>query len=230
MLSFFLQAAVLGLAAAAPLDNYYAVKETHFVPPSFTRIGDAPQNHRIRLALGLKQSRYEELERQLWEVSDPDHPRYGQHLSQEDVNELVKPTDETLELVQEWLHQHVHPDDIEYSSANDYLYFVMPVADIERLLDTQFSHYVHEDGTELMRTTQWSLPLHLHEHISTIQPTTSFLRPRAQFNKAGAMIVPGTKGLKVSEPNLKPNELAEISKVCDHGSITPNCLRALYGT
>ncbi|KAF4541636.1 Peptidase S8/S53 subtilisin/kexin/sedolisin [Lasiodiplodia theobromae] len=90
---------VLSLAAAAhgvlatPLRSRspYAVKETHNVPEEWTKRGSAPEDHSLHLHIGLRQ------------MSDPDHHRYGQHLSAEDVNELVKPSDEALELVHEWL-------------------------------------------------------------------------------------------------------------------------------
>ncbi|KAK0659056.1 Tripeptidyl-peptidase sed3 [Lasiodiplodia hormozganensis] len=102
---------VLSLAAAAhgvlatPLRSRspYAVKETHNVPEEWTKRGSAPEDHSLHLHIGLRQSQFDELERHLVEVSDPDHHRYGQHLSAEDVNELVKPSDEALELVHEWL-------------------------------------------------------------------------------------------------------------------------------
>lgn len=52
------------------------------------------------------------------QVSDPDHIRYGQHLSFDEVNDLVKPADKTLDSVHEWLSDNgvsVH----EYSPAKD---------------------------------------------------------------------------------------------------------------
>lgn len=72
---------MLALAAAAPLENYYAIKETHTVPPSFTCIGDAPKDHRMHLSVGLKQSRFDELERHLFEgnarIKPPDVELYS---------------------------------------------------------------------------------------------------------------------------------------------------------
>ena len=65
--SWLLGAGVLALAAAAPVEHYYAVKETHIVPASFTRIGSPARNHRIRLSIGLKQSRFQEVESHLLE-------------------------------------------------------------------------------------------------------------------------------------------------------------------
>ena len=145
------------------------------------------------------------------------------------MNELIKPSDESLDMVREWLHQHVHPESIEYTPAKDFLHFALPVAEVERLLKTKYSTYRHEDGTELVRTSEWSLPLHLHEHVTAVQPTTSFLRPLAQAKTA--MLVPGTEGMRLgSSIQLADGEVATIAKACNASSVTPDCLRTLYGT
>jgi hypothetical protein len=39
-------------------------------------------------------------------VSDPFHSRYGKHLSADEVNDLIKPKDEALDLVNEWLQDN----------------------------------------------------------------------------------------------------------------------------
>jgi tripeptidyl-peptidase-1 len=45
----------------------YAVKESHFVPPQWSRVGPAHEGSVISLQIGLKQSQFEELERHLYE-------------------------------------------------------------------------------------------------------------------------------------------------------------------
>lgn len=45
----------------------YAVKERHHVPRKWTRVGPAPAWHTIQIQIGLKQSRFDELERHLYE-------------------------------------------------------------------------------------------------------------------------------------------------------------------
>ena len=44
-----------------------------------------------------------QLEKTFWEVSDPFHARYGQHLSLEALTKLVGSTDESLATVTAWL-------------------------------------------------------------------------------------------------------------------------------
>jgi tripeptidyl-peptidase-1 len=45
----------------------YKVKETHYVPRKWTKLGRAPSEHTINLQIGLKQSSFDELERHLYE-------------------------------------------------------------------------------------------------------------------------------------------------------------------
>jgi tripeptidyl-peptidase-1 len=112
-------------------------------------------------------------------VSDPDHPRYGQHLQVEEIHNLVAPSGETLDLVHEWLLTNGIRD-FNYSPAKDWINIYVDVGSAERLLDTEYSIYEHEDGSSLVRTPQWSLPKHLHNLIDTIQPTNSFMRSSPQ--------------------------------------------------
>jgi hypothetical protein len=45
----------------------YGVKERHHVPRAWSRVGRAPADHLVQLHIGLKQSQFSELERQLYE-------------------------------------------------------------------------------------------------------------------------------------------------------------------
>lgn len=56
----------------------------------------------------------------------------------------------------------------------------LPVAQVEKMLGTECRMWKHaEDGHGLVRTTQYSLPPYLDEHIELIQPTTIFNRAKA---------------------------------------------------
>ena len=56
----------------------------------------------------------------------------------------------------------------------------VPISQAETLLNTTYSTYQHEDGSQLNRAPEWSLPEYLHDHINVVQPTTSFFRLRRQ--------------------------------------------------
>ncbi|KAI0097068.1 tripeptidyl-peptidase 1 precursor [Daldinia grandis] len=215
-------AAQVSLANPVGSRTPYRVKDTHHVPRDWKRVRRAPADHVIDLQIGVKQSNFPELERHLYEVSDPDHPRYGQHLSADEVKELVKPADETLNLVHEWLADNgVTPSG--YSSAKDWITVSLPVKAIERLLDTEYHVYEHKDGGVVARAPKWSLPLHLHDKIDTIQPTNSFFRARAEkFDHIEAPVY--------LDPQYTPPTNENISAVCNVSSVTPECFQALYST
>ena len=158
-------------------------------------------------------------------VSDPDHARYGQHLSLDEVNELVKPNDESAALVREWLHEHVSPHAIQSSPAGDFLSFTLPVAKVEKLLDTKYSVYRHTDGSRLVRAPQWKLPFHLHKHVATVQPTTAFFRTVPQSKTYNLV---STEGEEPKSSQAVENPTVETA--CDPSGVTPLCLRTLYET
>jgi tripeptidyl-peptidase-1 len=127
--------------------------------------------------------------------------RYGQHLSAAEVKDLVRPSDEAISKVHDWLHSNnISPSQLQYSSAKDWLKVTLPVEAIEKLLNTNYSVYRHEDGDHIVRTPDWSLPKSLHEHVQTIQPTNSFFRPMTQrktlktFPIEDEIIIPAVSG------------------------------------
>ncbi|KAN0101851.1 putative Tripeptidyl-peptidase SED2 [Hyaloscypha variabilis] len=225
-LSFLFSVALATRAAFATPNRArtpYSIKETHAVPSKWTETGRADSSHMLHLQIGLKQGNFKELERHLYEVSSPEHSRYGQHLSPEEVNELVKPTDETLDLVHEWLSAS-GVSLFDYSPAKDWINIYIDVESAERLLDTKYSVYEHEDGTTLVRAPEWSLPLHLHDLVDTIQPTTTFMRTTAQ-----------NTGYTQFQRPLLPSEHKDpidetLAKVCQFFPVTIECFRTLYGT
>ncbi|ROW01363.1 hypothetical protein VMCG_05849 [Cytospora schulzeri] len=203
----------------------FAIKDSHHVPRKWTEVRRPDADQMIALRIGLKQGSFSELERQLYEVSDPDHHRYGHHLKAEDVHKLLEPADETLDLVHEWLAEYgLDESQLGYTPARDWVTVTLPVADVEEMLDTKYAVYRHDDGSELVRTPEWSLPLHLHDHIDTIQPTNSWFRSKP---KAYALKV---ETLEEQKPTLKLYTNASVSDVCVWNSVTPTCLRTLYET
>jgi tripeptidyl-peptidase-1 len=131
---------------AAELHDFkeYKVKEALLRPPvGWTLVGEAPSDHIISLRVGLPQSNFEALEQHLFEVSDPDHSRYGQHLSKEEVEELVAPPPESLKKVNAWLKAHGFKEiELDRSPAKDWVSIKVPVKIAEQMLRTVslFSH------------------------------------------------------------------------------------------
>lgn len=156
----------------------YAVAEQHPVPKGWTKVGPAPKSALIKLQIGLKHGNQGVIEQHLLQVSDPKHARYGQHLTAEHVHSIITPSNETLESVGGWLSENGITS-CKYSPAKDWISMPMTVGQVEDLLQTKYYVFAHRDGTKVVRAPEWSLPVHLHEHIDIVQPTTSFFRPTA---------------------------------------------------
>ena len=145
----------------------------------------------------------------------------------------MRPTDDALEAVHHWLEEHgITTDHITYTPAKDWMKVSLPVSAVEELLDTEYSVWEHHDGSTMARTESWSLPLHIHEHISTIQPTNSWARlnPRKKLvelekRSSNAIEAPG-----LSFEGFPMPASSEIAAVCNFSAVSPDCLRTLYGT
>ncbi|RYP05868.1 hypothetical protein DL764_003511 [Monosporascus ibericus] len=186
----------------------------------------------------------------MFTVSDPIHHRYGQHLTAREVHELTRPSAVSRRLVLEWLQLNCNYTEADFSTspAGDWLYFTATISDLETLLQAEYFIYRHEKSDEAtVRTTQWSVPAHLVDHVEIIEPTTAFFRPRAQ-SKYGAPLpaweqagrIPTYDELaeedmfergKIEVPSIDEiSAKPTIKEACNRLTISPLCLRALYGT
>jgi tripeptidyl-peptidase-1 len=111
----------------------------------------------------------------------------------------------------------------------------LEVKDAEKLLDTKYSVFKHEDGTELIRAPQWSLPQDLHQHIVAVQPTNSYLRnsPQRFMHKPAQAVELPAAIQRIYNNNQKDAGASQeypIDEVCHQNAITPLCLRNIYKT
>ncbi|KAJ3872607.1 peptidase S8/S53 domain-containing protein [Lentinula edodes] len=175
----------------------------------------------LKLRFGLRPSNLDTLLEHLSETSDPFHERYGKHLSKAQVDELMKPTDETLQEVKEWLNWHGIEDDALISTSDRVITVAIPVSLAETLLNTKYHVYAHTDSDEkIIRTLEYSLPRHLHDHIDLVSPTTYFGTTRS---------MKVTSHLEPDRPVLSLGSDVTPSSSCKT-TITPTCLKDLYNT
>lgn len=257
MRAFLAVCFAVGVFAAPHKRDSYAVKDKHYVPPQWKQLDRAPKDHTISLRIGLKQSSFEELERHLYEVSDPEHERYGAHLSNEDVSGLVAPSSDTLAAVNSWLEENdIRLDQLSYSASRDWIVVPLRVSEVESLLDTEYHVYENAENTRLVRTTQYSLPRTLHVstsngfvgsfkwkiQLTTFQAHIDVIQPTNYFGDAKAMGMPFRFTHEASAPHHdytppgydwhhpKPYSSANLSAVCNASAVTNLCLRSLYNT
>ncbi|KJA29771.1 hypothetical protein HYPSUDRAFT_126627 [Hypholoma sublateritium FD-334 SS-4] len=231
LLSFFLLGTTLSLGS--PSTHSFKNRETIVAPRGWTRQTVAPADHIISLRIGLHQRNFDLLEKHLYEVSDPTHSRYGEHLSKEEVEDLVAPHSNSLSAVDEWLSEfNLKEDDIARSPAKDWVVLTIPVSLAEKMLNTKYYVWKHgKTGNELVRTTSYSLPSHLDSHIEVVQPTTMF----GQFKPAKSMIsiletvdtAVNTAISKVAQIITGGNSNLTVDASCNT-TITVTCLQQIY--
>lgn len=135
LLPFLLRALPVG--SVPTKDCAHKVKETVNAPRGWVKHGEPPADHKIALKIGLPQPNFNELEKHLYEISDPDHARYGHHLSKVEVEELVAPHPESLDTVNEWLSSlGFDNEDMVRSPAKDWITINAPVSKVEEMLNT----------------------------------------------------------------------------------------------
>lgn len=123
--------------AAPPTESAYKTKEEVHSPHGWVKQGRPSPDHFISLRIGLPQSDFPSLEKHLYEVSDPEHERYGQYLSKEEVEALITPHAESLQSVDEWLSGFgISEGDLTRSPAKDWIMITLPVSRVEQMLDT----------------------------------------------------------------------------------------------
>ncbi|KAH7909407.1 peptidase S8/S53 domain-containing protein [Hygrophoropsis aurantiaca] len=250
---------LLGLSLSAALGAHatpgpykgceHKVKESIYsAPRGWIKGSPAPPNQIIELKIALPQSNFHVLKQHLWEVSDPEHARYGVHLSKEETEALMAPHDTSIDAVNEWLASHgFYEEHLIRSSAKDWVTIRVPVSLAEEMLNTTYHVYHHaKSGDSIIRTTSYSLPEILHEHIELIQPTTMFARFKAMkstLHWAGTSSfastpVPGTKSAphRAGSSALLSSSVSgtvtgpagnQVDASCNI-TITLSCLRQIY--
>ncbi|KAF5388189.1 hypothetical protein D9615_000690 [Tricholomella constricta] len=207
----------------------YKVKESIAPPNGWVKHTTPPADHNIVLRIGLPQPDFHVLEQHLYEVSDPYHPRYGAHLSKEEVDRLVAPHQGSVDAVNEWLSSHgITEGGLSRSSAGDWVTLKLPVRLVEEMLNTTYHVWKHDNGDRIVRTTSYSLPEDLHDHIDLIQPTTMF----GQFKELKSTIVFSDDTEAPAQfKNLAPIVNAATGVPVDascNATITIKCLQQLY--
>jgi len=202
--------------------------ERHPAPATFQKLHQAPGNdHTITLQIALRNVRFEDsIDDLLERMSDPAHPEFRSHLDDEELADLSRPNDESIEAVVDWLRSHGFANSqMKWTVHKDWISLEkVPLKKVETMLDTTYSVYQHHDGEHIIRTEKYSLPRNLHRHVELIQPTTMF--GRLQKQRSAVRVIeelPSSKHKVLIDPNI-PNTCT------DPYSVTNDCLRQLYKT
>ncbi|KAH8983973.1 subtilisin-like protein [Lactarius hatsudake] len=173
----FLLSAVLGGIATSPWDHMRSKHSWKNIPENWECSGLPTADTMINLYIALKPYHENALVDALNEVSDPRHPRYGMHLSKEQVADIVAPHPDTVQLVHSWLEHHrVTSSSVSVTHGGSFLTVTeVSVSQANDLLGASYQLYTHTKTNEtIVRTLGYSLPVVLHGHVQTVAPTTFF--------------------------------------------------------
>lgn len=111
------------------------------VPEGWKAIGVPEPDRPMRFRIAMTQPDEALFEQTLFDISTPEHPRYGQHMKQSELKEMLKPTSEASRGVNEWLST-AGVSGVE--DDGEWISFIATVEQAEELLDTQFMVYRSE--------------------------------------------------------------------------------------
>ena len=171
----FTVSALVASAFAAPTSNHvlHEKRETR-LPHVRTRV-DPDSIIPIRIA--LRQSNLESGYERMMGVSHPTSESYGKHLSAEEVHDIFAPSDDTVQIVKDWLlDSGLGEADIRHYDNKAWLAVDMPAAHAGKLLRTEY--FEHESSTSTrIGCDEYHLPAHVSEHVDLIKPGVKLSSP-----------------------------------------------------
>lgn len=205
------------LATASPVMQE-AMQVKHSLPsaPAGWQLkSQANPDAKMHLHIGMKEQNLDQLQKRLLETSNPDHRDYGKHMSRDEIERLTKPTEETQNRVKAWLASHGIA--AEAPVNNGFIQVKVTAAQANKLLAADYGLYHNAaEGRSSLRTTSYSVPVSMHEHITTIQPTTMF---------ASLGLSPQTHGIQ-DVADVAPATFQK--RAACTSSVTPACLKDSY--
>ncbi len=182
------------------------------VPNGWTQVGLPADSDTMVLQIGLAEQNLDKLESMIYDVSTPGSASYGQYMDGDAVAAMLKPSSDANNAVLAWLKEAGVTNAF---SDGIFVNFSTSVATANTLLSAQFKYYV-SDGIQKLRTTRYSVPDDLADHIDLVTPTTYFGKTVPQ-----APVARTQSSTKQFTPRQAVN-----SSCAD--LITPACLKELY--
>ncbi|KAH7913799.1 peptidase S8/S53 domain-containing protein [Hygrophoropsis aurantiaca] len=207
---------VFAVASGATTSTWVLHEKRSQIPTGWVQARKYAPTSPLPLRIALKQSTgMDEMATYLHDVSHPDSPNYGQHWTAEQVVERFAPGNDTIDAVRNWLvDSGIAPERVQLSPGKGWIRVLnATVAEAEDLLRAEYYVYTHESGIKNIATASYYLPAHMTPHVDLVLPTIHFDAK-----------IPSTKN--TASVNAVPPK-ARRDALCQ--TITPDCLRLLYG-
>lgn len=191
----------------------------------------------VPVRIGLRQSNLHTGYDRLMDVSHPESPNYGKHLSKEEVHDLFAPAEESVEIVKSWLLStglFDEKDVIQYENKG-WLAVDILAKHAESLLGTEYYEYETSSGTRI-GCDDYYLPIHVSSHVDYIKPGVTLSAPlkKRQIEKRGGSPARGSRWHAHGKPPHYPGwstppgagKLPADLQNCGV-NITPTCIKAV---
>lgn len=224
-MAFLFPVLIATLATASPLSSLATKHSIDTVPSGWERQAAAPADHSLQLHIRLSEQNMDRLQERLLEVSDPEHPDYGKHLSKEELDALTAPTTAAVDSVSKWLASN----GIDVGKPQSgYLQVTLTVDQAKKMLDADYAIYQQAStGQQTVRTTSYSLPKEVFNAVSMIQPTTMFSDLGASSKRFSMIYAKEAAAAATKKQVAKASIVNGKADACTNGFDT-NCLRQNY--
>jgi tripeptidyl-peptidase-1 len=173
---------ILGLVAVATVsaqDVFLANPQLKTVesartalPPQWQGLGASPPEKMLELIFAVKQQNVGRLQEELLAVSTPSSPRYGQHLSNEQVHELVAPKADDVAAVLAHL-ESFGVQGVKATPNADIITAQVPVSLAEQILATKYEAIQHSGTNKTVHRALggYRLPHSVASAVDFVSPT-----------------------------------------------------------
>ena len=101
--SFLTFRLVIAESMLSKFDQYYQLKESVTLPVRWVEYSISDPDHTIYLCFALSQPKFWFPKQTLYEISNLSNEYYSQHMSKEEVEVLVAPNQDSINVIKEWI-------------------------------------------------------------------------------------------------------------------------------
>ncbi|KAI1643203.1 subtilisin-like protein [Daldinia loculata] len=221
--------AILGasLVLASPAPTHRAVvheRRSFNQEDTWNKRKRAPPDDIFEMRIGLKQQNLDRGYELLMDVSDPKSPGYGKYWEPEDVANMFKPAQKSVEATRDWIiSSGIDNERVGLASSGGWLVFNATVREAEKLLETKYWLYESDSEGVSVGCDKYHVPAQLSEHIDFIYPGVVMAEskgPRRERRQPGPQ---ERKTRSMSRYRHERRQQPNCSEIA-----TPECIAKLY--
>jgi tripeptidyl-peptidase-1 len=198
------------------------------------RFAKAPAEHHHEVIFAVKHQNLDWLETKLNEVSSPDSPDYGKHMTKDEIAAMVT-SPESTETVRQYLVTHGFNIRRE-TRYGEFIFVGGKILQFEKLFATEFHqykvyNYMKDTEDVIIRAEHYSLPQELADHVEAAFKTVQFPAPiihgRPETPQAASPPTSNSKKNKKSSLRTQDDRISSDVQGLN-GMVYPKFLNAYY--